>query len=125
VLPLIGLLGSEALLLLTRLEPWWAGSIRNALRHSVFWHLGFWEWTGAGAIFAFLCAAVFLMPAQANVTVKGLPRQTLRLWPPNHCALSTSINASCGILMRPMLFIRFFPSFCFSRSLRFRVISPP
>ena len=67
VLPLIGLLGSEALLLLTRLEPWWAGSIRNALRHSVFWHLGFWEWTGAGAIFAFLCAAVFLMPAQANV----------------------------------------------------------
>ena len=43
----------------------------------------------------------------------------------NHCAFNTSINASCGILIRPMLFIRFFPSFCFSRSLRFRVISPP
>ena len=67
LLPLIGLFGSETLLLLTRLEPSWAGLIRNALRHSVFWHLGFWEWTGAVAIFAFLCAAVFLMPAQANV----------------------------------------------------------
>ncbi len=67
LLPLIGLFGSETLLLLTRLEPSRAGPIRNALRHSVFWHLGFWEWTGAVAIFAFLCAAVFLMPAQANV----------------------------------------------------------
>ena len=67
LLPLIGLFGSETLLLLTRLEPSWVGPIRNALRHSVFWHLGFWEWTGAVAIFAFLCAAVFLMPAQANV----------------------------------------------------------
>src|SRR5438105_1958589 len=42
-----------------------------------------------------------------------------------HWALSTSINASCGMLIFPMLFIRFFPSFCFSSSLRFRVISPP
>jgi hypothetical protein len=67
LMPLIGLFGSEALLLLTRLEPSWAGPIRNALRHSVFWHLGFWEWTGAVAIFAFLCAAVLLGPAQANV----------------------------------------------------------
>jgi hypothetical protein len=67
LLPLIGLFSSEALLLLTRLEPSWASPIRNALRHSVFWHLGFWEWTAAVAIFAFLCAAVLLRPAQANV----------------------------------------------------------
>ena len=66
LLPLIGLFGSEALLLLTGLEPSWAGSIRNSLRHSVFWHLGFWEWTGAVAVFAFLCAAVLLRPLQAN-----------------------------------------------------------
>src|SRR5437773_3597787 len=31
-----------------------------------------------------------------------------------HCAFNTSMNASCGILILPMLFIRFFPSFCFS-----------
>jgi hypothetical protein len=67
LLPLIGLFGSEALLLVTRLEPSWSSPIRNALRHSVFWHLGFWEWTGAAAIFAFLCAAVLLRPSQANV----------------------------------------------------------
>ncbi len=46
----------------TRPKPSWALPIRNALRHSVFWHLGFWEWTGAAAVFVFLCAAVFLTP---------------------------------------------------------------
>jgi hypothetical protein len=62
LLPLIGLFCSECLLLLTRLEPSWAAPIRGALRHSVLWHLGFWEWTGAAAVFVFLCAAVFLIP---------------------------------------------------------------
>jgi len=33
----------------------------------VFWHLGFWEWTGAAAVFVFLCAAVFLPTAQATL----------------------------------------------------------
>jgi hypothetical protein len=60
LLPLIGLFCSECLLLLTRLEPSWAAPVRGALRHSVVWHLGFWEWTGAAAVFVFLCAAVFL-----------------------------------------------------------------
>ena len=62
--PLAGIFFAELLLLLTRLEPAWSKPIRAALRHSVFWHLGFWEWTGAAAIFLFLCAAVFLMPAR-------------------------------------------------------------
>ena len=30
------------------------------------------------------------------------------------------MNASCGISTRPTCFIRFFPSFCFSKSLRLR-----
>src|SRR3954471_13833087 len=34
-------------------------------------------------------------------------------------------KASCGTSTLPTDFMRFFPSFCFSRSLRFRVISPP
>ena len=54
--------------------------------------------------------------------------------PPNLCVLvpsrfsyafSTSMNASCGMFTEPMDFIRFLPSFCFSSSLRLRVISPP
>src|SRR5262249_18380518 len=54
VVPLAGLFCSECLLLLTRLEPSWAMPIRGALRHSMFWHLGFWEWTGAAGVFLFL-----------------------------------------------------------------------
>ena len=62
LVPLAGVFCSEFLLLLTRLEPSWAVPIRGALRHSVFWHLGFWEWTGAATVFGFFCAAVFLTP---------------------------------------------------------------
>src|SRR6266513_406837 len=66
LLPLTGIFVSESLLLFTRLEPAWATPIRSALRHSVFWHLGFWEWSGSAAVFVFLCAAVFLVPARAT-----------------------------------------------------------
>ncbi len=38
---------------------------------------------------------------------------------------STSMKASWGIFTVPIAFIRFLPSFCFSRSLRLRVMSPP
>jgi hypothetical protein len=77
LLPLAGIFFSECLLILTRLNPAWAMPIRNALRNSVFWHLGFWEWSGSAAVFVFLCAAVFLIP-EAN----GLGRS-----PRAHCNL--------------------------------------
>jgi hypothetical protein len=63
MLPLAGIFFSESLLVLTRLKPTWASSIRDVLRHSIFWHLGFWEWLGSAAVFTFLCAAVFLTPS--------------------------------------------------------------
>ena len=66
LLPLAGIFVSESLLVLTRLKPAWAIPIRSVLRHSVFWHLGFWEWLGSVAVFVFLCAAVFLMPWRAT-----------------------------------------------------------
>jgi hypothetical protein len=38
---------------------------------------------------------------------------------------SAATKASCGTSTRPTIFMRFLPSFCFSSSLRFRVMSPP
>lgn len=39
--------------------------------------------------------------------------------------LNAAINASCGMLTLPYSRILFLPSFCFSKSFRFRVASPP
>ncbi len=39
--------------------------------------------------------------------------------------LSAAMKASCGISTLPNWRMRFLPSFCFSRSLRLRVTSPP
>jgi hypothetical protein len=66
LLPLTGILVSEFLLVLTRLKPTRTIPIRSALRHSVFWHLGFWEWLGSAAVLVFLCAAVFFTPSQTT-----------------------------------------------------------
>lgn len=68
LLPLTGLFFSECLLLISRLQPTLGIPIRGALRHSVFWHLAFWEWAGAAAVFAFFCAAVFLTPPRLNAS---------------------------------------------------------
>src|SRR6478609_5873588 len=40
-------------------------------------------------------------------------------------SLSTAKNASWGTSTLPTAFMRFFPSFCFSSSLRLRLMSPP
>ena len=45
--------------------------------------------------------------------------------PAHESTLRTARKASCGISTRPTYFIRFLPSFCFSRSFRLRVMSPP
>jgi hypothetical protein len=66
VAPLTGVICSEALLLVSQSNRTLLRPIRHALRHSVFWHLGFWEWIGAVAVFVFLCAATFLMPGNAS-----------------------------------------------------------
>jgi len=58
VLPLAGIFFSEGLLFASKFYPAWGEPIRHAFRHSVFWHLGFWEWIGAAAVYVFLAAAV-------------------------------------------------------------------
>ena len=77
LLPLAGIFCSESLLIFTRLKPAWSVPIRSTLRHSVFWHLGFWEWSGSVAVFVFLCAAVFLMPEQPTQRAAALERSSV------------------------------------------------
>ncbi len=62
VVPIAGIVVSEALLFGVRAFPVWGAPIKEALRHSVFWHLGFWEWTGSAAVFAFLAISVWWLP---------------------------------------------------------------
>ncbi len=52
-----------------------------------------------------------------------LPALDLSPGPPS--LESAAMKASWGTSTRPTIFIRFLPSFCFSRSLRLRVMSPP
>ncbi len=52
----------------------------------------------------------------------------MRILPPeNHSSLifKAAMKASCGISTLPNWRIRFLPAFCFSKSLRLRVASPP
>ena len=60
-------------------------------------------------------------PAERNMNVES---QRIRRHPAQS-RFKTAMNASCGSSTLPTCFMRFFPSFCFSSSLRFRVISPP
>jgi hypothetical protein len=40
----------------------WAEHFRQSFRHTILWHLAFWEWLGAALAFAFLIGTVLLLP---------------------------------------------------------------
>ena len=60
-------------------------------------------------------------PPRADGRQPGAPGQRWRSGVVDRAAT----KASCGTSTRPMVFIRFLPSFCRSSSLRLRVMSPP
>ena len=66
-------------------------------------------------------AVAAAMDAERHVHVE-VPDVAAHFFPSR---LSTARNASCGTSTAPTCFIRFLPSFCFSSSLRLRVMSPP
>lgn len=47
----------------------WAKEFRHSFRHTMLWHLAFWEWIGTVAAFAFLTGSVLLLPASAQTSV--------------------------------------------------------
>ena len=61
--------------------------------------------------------------AERQVDVE-VPNRAAHFLPPS-LRLSTARNASCGTSTAPTCFIRRLPAFCFSSSLRLRVMSPP
>jgi hypothetical protein len=64
--PIAGIGISRALLDLSWRWPEWGPVIRRIMHQSVFWHLGFWEWSGAAAVYLFLVAAVLWLPERVE-----------------------------------------------------------
>src|SRR3972149_11358539 len=64
------------------------------------------------------------VPRETSCTILRLRNQSF-FFQPHSSVDSTDKNAFCGISTFPMDFILFLPSFCFSKSFRFLVISPP
>src|SRR5262249_19293771 len=90
---------------------------------------GMWQsqqWNGVPSAFRFLITILALLIFVA-IPAQGLgPGGEGRHAPGAHTStLSAAMNASCGISTLPNWRMRFLPSFCFSRSLRLRVTSPP
>ena len=62
---------------------------------------------------------------QPAVTDAGCTAGSYFFLPLSPSLESAAMKASWGTSTRPTIFIRFLPSFCFSSSLRLRVMSPP
>ena len=44
----------------------WAEDIRQSFRHTMLWHLAFWEWIGVALGYVFLTLTVLLLPASCE-----------------------------------------------------------
>src|SRR5690606_1130824 len=64
-------------------------------------------------------------PAHVSDDGRGGSGRRHLLFPVGASDVRAATNASCGTSTRPTFFIFFLPSFCFSSSLRLRVMSPP
>jgi hypothetical protein len=40
----------------------WAEQVRQSFRHTVLWHVAFWEWIGSVIVFMFMVVTVLLLP---------------------------------------------------------------
>jgi len=53
----------------------WAEQIRQSFRHTIMWHLAFWEWVGSVLIFMFMMVTVLLLP-ERNTANQGAEAET-------------------------------------------------
>lgn len=68
--PLFGAVASESLWLISQAHLPWSYPINQALKTTLLWHLAFWEWIGAAAVFLFLLTSALLLPE----VVRGVGR---------------------------------------------------
>jgi hypothetical protein len=66
---LLGAVASEALWLISQAHYAWSYPINQALKTTLLWHLAFWEWIGAAAVFLFLLSSALLLPEAAEGSV--------------------------------------------------------
>jgi hypothetical protein len=68
--PLLGAAASESLWLISQAHYAWSYPINQALKTTLLWHLAFWEWIGAAAVFLFLLSSAVLLPERLHLTAQ-------------------------------------------------------
>jgi hypothetical protein len=66
LVPILGALLSESLLLLGRAQSPWSQQNNLMLRNAFFCHLAFWEWIGSVAVFLFLLSSALYLPERSS-----------------------------------------------------------
>jgi hypothetical protein len=66
LVPILGVVLSECLLLTMRGQLPWSYQIDLVLKNALFWHLAFWEWIGSAAVFLFLLSSALFLPEQTS-----------------------------------------------------------
>ena len=66
LVPILGVVSTECLLLTMRAQLPWSYQIEQALKNSLFSHLAFWEWTGSAVVFLFLLSSALFLPEQTS-----------------------------------------------------------
>jgi hypothetical protein len=56
----------------------WAEQARQSFRHTILWHLAFWEWIGSVLFFMFMVVTVLLLPEGTKAPAVILPARELR-----------------------------------------------
>jgi hypothetical protein len=71
LVPILGVVFSECLLLTLRAHLLWSYRTDLVLKGTLFWHLAFWEWIGSAAVFLFLLSSALFLPEQTRRDLGG------------------------------------------------------
>jgi hypothetical protein len=72
LVPILGAILSECLVLTMRAHFSWTEPIAPFLKNAPFWHLAFWEWIGSAVVFLFLLSSAFFLPEEREERSNGV-----------------------------------------------------